>query len=582
MWQGAGKCVYFYPRIKQRMKFIKLIPSLFLCSFFIVQIAWGQCGCDHTLTGLSNTNVNIINASSFTYSPGDVFCIQADTIAGLRFVGFAGTAAQPLTFKNCGGKVVVQEDSYSGIAFVSSQYVRLTGTGDSAHQYGFHVIETGSGSMGVNVGGLSSDAMIDHIEVQDVGFAGIMAKTDPNCNDTMTWRRNGFVLRNLSIHDNFIHDTEGEGMYIGYTGGYKVSSNRICNGDTVFGHWLEDVEIYDNILENTGWDAIQVNLVRSNGIIRDNWVRNSGVANQTFQNFAMSIGGGIYEIYNNYFFNDPGMPGKGMQLISAESGTKLYNNVFIDMKGHAIFMHNRHKFDDPNLGYALINNTIIRPEESAILYNSTITTSLDPNEVGTKQDDVPVYFHNNLITSPECDYVPMGFWKQEQECFFDFNNKSTRDSQLVNISSNMMSRQMDTLGLLDTLNLDFSLAGPNSILIDAGIDVSTFGVTFDHDYMARPFGMAYDIGAYEWTPIVNIDNPVGDDLRVYPNPTKNRLYLESHSTISQVELYSLQGQRYMIDWNGDYLNLSGLSSGVYILKVQNAGGEVLTRKVIRK
>lgn len=560
------------------MNLNRSIPSFFLCSFLLIQFVWGQCGCDYTLSGLSTTNVNIINATSFTYAPGDVFCVQADTIAGLRFVGFEGTAAQPLVFKNCGGKVVVREDSYSGIAFVGSRYVHLTGTGDAAHEYGFHVIETGNGSMGVNVGGLSSDAEIDHIEVQDVGFAGIMAKTDPSCNDTTTWRRNGFVLQNLHIHHNFIHDTEGEGMYIGYTGGYKVASNKICGGDTVFGHWLENVDIHDNVLENTGWDAIQVNLVRSNGKIHDNWVRNPGTADQTFQNFAMSIGGGIYDIYNNYFFNDPGNPGKGMQMISGESGCQLYNNVFIDMKGHAMFLHNRHKYDDPNQGYLVANNTIIRPDESAILYNSTITTSLNPNEVGTQQDGVPVRFYNNFVASPICDYASGPTWKGEQECYFDFNNKSTRDSQLVNISFNVMSRRMDTLDLADTLNLDFSPLTSASPLVDAGTDLSAYGVVFDLNNDLRPYGSAFDIGAYEWSSPLSLESEANEVWILYPNPTAGLLQVKGPE-VAEIQVWDAMGRRLNMPREGRTIDLAALSKGIYFIHLMAKDGQRRIRRV---
>lgn len=558
--------------------FFRYFPSLFL-SLFAQHLLAQPCGCDHTLTNLSSSSVNIINATSFTYAPGDVFCVQADTVAGIRLVGFTGSPAEPLIFKNCGGKVVVKESNYSGIAFVESQYVHLTGTGDAQHLYGFEVAQTGGGSMGVNVGGLSSDAEIDHIEIHDTGFAGIMAKTDPNCNDSLTWRRNGYVLRNLSIHDNFIYDTEGEGMYLGYTGGYKVSSNKTCNGEMIFGHWLENVDVYDNIVENTGWDAIQLNLGRSDCKIHDNFIRNPGVDNVTFQNFAMSVGGGIYQIYNNFIFNDPGMPGKGMQLISGESGTQLYNNVFIDLTGYSLFIHNRHEFDDPNMGYGILNNTIIRSGESSIMYNSTITQSLDTNKIGLKQDNVPVYFHNNLIADPNCGYDTMNFWKKEPECYFDFNNKSTRDSQLVRITFNMKTRQLDTLSLVDTLANEYWPMDDSSPLVDAGLDLTSFGVTFDHNGQSRPMGLGYDIGAYEYMPPVGLPDP-SDLFSVYPNPTEGRIKLNYQHTVASLTLYNSFGARQSLNPVQKTMDLTDLAKGMYWLRVEFDNGEVVVKKLM--
>jgi len=562
------------------MNRISFTPLFFsLCFVFSFSFLSGQsCGCDHTLTGLNPNSVNIINASNFNYSPGDVFCIQADTVAGLRFVDFQGTASQPLVFKNCNGKVVVSESNYSGIAFVNSQYVHLTGTGDPLHEYGFEVMQTGGGSMGVNFGYLSSDAEVDHIDIHDTGFAGIMAKTDPNCNDTLTWRRNGYVFRNLKIHHNYIHDTEGEGMYIGYTGGYKVASNKICNGDTVFGHWLENVDIHDNILEECGWDAIQVNLGQGDCRVHDNWIRNPGVADETFQNFAMSIGGGIYQIYNNYIFNTPGMPGKGMQMISGESGCKLYNNVFVDLKGNAMFLHNRHPYDDPNLGYAILNNTIVRPGESAIKYNSTITTSVDPNQVGEKQDEVPLFFHNNFVAQPVCGYDTMNFWKDEAECYFDFNNKSTRDSQVVRITHNMMTRRLDTLALADTLNNDYS---PTALspLVDAGLDVSSFGVTFDLNNINRPMGNGFDIGAYEWSPVLGRDE-LQQGLSVGPNPSSGLVRLYSPVPVAEVLVYDILGHVEAVPVREMEVDLRHLPSGIYWMRVTRSDGSIVVEKLV--
>jgi len=216
----------------------------FFLAFFAMSFLRAQdCNCTHRFENLKTDGINIINASDFTYAAGDTFCIEAGDYAGLRFIGFEGEAANPLIFTNCGGLVTIREQIYSGIAFMNSKYIHLTGTGTLGVEYGLYVAEVVRSQMGVILSDLSSDIEVDHIEIANTGFAGIMAKTDPNCDKPETWRRNGYVFRNLSIHHNYIHDTHGEGMYIGYTGGYKVESKKICNTDTVFGHWLENVHI---------------------------------------------------------------------------------------------------------------------------------------------------------------------------------------------------------------------------------------------------------------------------------------------------------------------------------------------------
>ena len=107
--------------------------------------------------------------------------------------------------------------------------------------------------------------LLYNVEIKNTGFAGIMAKTDPTCSNPKTWRTGGYILQNLNLHHNYIHDTFGEGMYIGYTGGYMVESKKVCDGEYAFGHFLENVQIYDNIVESHSYtrhsSAISLNRV---------------------------------------------------------------------------------------------------------------------------------------------------------------------------------------------------------------------------------------------------------------------------------------------------------------------------------
>ena len=558
---------------------MKPFYATILASIILSFPVFSQCNCHHTITA-QNTGVNIIDGTSYSYAPGDTFCIQAGNISGLRFLNFVGTASDPLVFINCGGQVIIDETTYSGIAFNSSEHIQITGTGDPSIDYGFHVVHAGNGQMGVALGYLCSDFEVDNIEIEETGFAGIMAKTDPKCNDTATWRSNGYVFNNLHIHNNYIHDVEGEGMYIGYTGGYKVQSNVTCNGDYVFGHWLENVDIHDNLVVNAGWDGIQVNLVRSNGKIHDNRIINHGLEDVTFQNFAMSIGGGVYEIYNNYILVDPGHTGKGMQMISGESGCKLYNNVFINPQSHGIFVHNRHEFEDTTIGYVFANNTIIRPATSGIFLNTGVTQSLDTSKIGEQQNNVPSFFINNFIVDPGSDYASGNTWKDEQESYIDFNVKSTRDAQINNIHHNLLTRQMDTLELLDTTLNNFSPANASSPLVDAGADVSSYNVTFDIDNIGRPQFAAYDIGAYELSTQTNIPEQKFS-YTIYPNPTHESINIIGVRTASTAELYDISGKLLKsIVFNPgqiNTINISEFSRGQYVLHLD--GHNVLIIKI---
>ena len=158
-----------------------------------------DCGCDHTIAG-NNSVLNIINASDFNYSPGDVFCINGGDYSAFRLIGFEGTSQAPLIIKNCNGQVKLNSPTYNAIQFLSSKYIHLTGTGDDNFEYGIQVLFTKQGTSGVSVSGLSTDFEIDHLDISKTGFAGIIAKTDPQCNDSDTWREN-FLMENIILHN---------------------------------------------------------------------------------------------------------------------------------------------------------------------------------------------------------------------------------------------------------------------------------------------------------------------------------------------------------------------------------------------
>ncbi|SHH06463.1 T9SS type A sorting domain-containing protein [Flagellimonas flava] len=575
----------------------KLLLCIFFSSFGVIASAQ-SCNCDVTLTGLSSTTLNLVWASNVNYSPGDTICIPAGNYAGIRFYDFEGTATDPVTFKNCGGQVVLNETAYSALEFKNSKYIHLTGSGDANHNYGIKISGTGSWAMGVVLSAFTSDVEVDHIEVATAGFAGFMAKTDPDCNNSDTWRVNGFVMKNLDIHHNYIHNTHGEGIYIGFTLGYKLDSGRNCSGTDVYGHWLENVDIHHNIVEDTGWDAIQLNLTHIDGKVRDNTIYDYGNRGNWGQAFAMSLGGGTYEVYNNFVENGPLEKGWGMQIINGESGTKVYNNVFVKPKMHGIFLHNRHEFEDVNEGYYIANNTIIEPERAGVHYNTTVLHPVDPADLHRNQSEVPSHFVNNLVADPGYDFEGGNTWKQNQESYFDFNERATRDSLLTNIHSNIMTRQIDTLGLTNVLNNDFSPASSTSDVVDAGHNVASWGITFDMDNDSRPSGIAFDIGAYEFQSSgTSLQARLSDDLELfdvlteeqqqtifYPNPVFSSFRLENSGYKNVIlQLIGLDGRVLQtVSYKmGTSFNVEEYTAGLYFLKVITSDKTETHRLIIR-
>lgn len=476
------------------------------------------CGCDYTVTQPGTYNNKLLQVSA-----GKKVCIQAGHFDYLRFTDFVGTAAQPIRFVNCGGQVTAGVDGFTtGIQFMTSRYFVLTGTGDPAYPYGIKLTKSNSGGgMGVGVGSLSSDCEIDHIEVAKAGFAGIMVKTDPNC-DSTTWRSN-FTMYNVKVHDNYIHDVGGEGLYIGnsfYGSGMTVT----CNGvqKQVYPHLIFGLEIYNNRIERSGAEGLQY-ACAPDAKVHHNWMQNTGISPfAAYQNNGLQIGGGAGgDCYSNTVLN---VAGSGIVVIGHLGNSRIYNNVINNIGEDGIFCDDR-VGSVSGTAMQFINNTINNTGRDGIrLYNEINTNTVA----------------NNAIT---------GYGVRvsgSRPIVLEQGTTATRVSNFTTLSTS-------SAGYTDAVNNDFSLLSA-SPLIDVGATADQWGVTTDLANLPRPVGNGYDIGAYEFSPSnPNAGGRIGvtsetssdeDQSLAYPLPCRDQVTIQipvGH-TIDRVSVYSAQGR----------------------------------------
>lgn len=81
----------------------------------------------------------------------------------------------------------------------------------------------------------------------------------------------------------------------------------------------------------------------------------------------------------------------------------------------------------------------------------------------------------------------------------------------------------------------------------------------------------------EFVPFLNTDDFIGNELKVYPNPVKNLLNIVSNNaTVETVTVHDILGKTMLtktVNGTSTMLDLSGLSTGMYIVKVVSAQGE---------
>jgi hypothetical protein len=549
-------------------------------SFVLAASAWllalmpaaGQttCGCNYVITKDGNYKASQVNVK-----PGQTICIQAGQYSYLRLNDLVGAPGAPIRVINCGGLVNVLSSSYApGIQFSNCKYFVLTGSGDATIPYGFRLNNTGTTAGSVlNVTGKSSDFELERAEVSNANFAGIMVKTDPGCDSTVN--RGNFTMYNVRIHDCYVHDTGGEGLYIGnsfWNSGVSVT----CNGapKTVYPHEIHGLEVYNNRVERTGCEGIQYGC-SPGAKVHHNTVKNTGLSPfASYQNNGIQMGeGSSGDCYNNLVDK---APGGGIIAVGHSGDVKLVNNLLTNVGNIGVFADNRSN-SLPNTAFVVLNNTVMAANEGIKLYNENNVITLGNNVVAGMPVAKAIVFAQGATASP-------------------FNTvKTTRP---------------DTLGFVNAPDGNYRLRA-SSPLVNAGADVSAWGVTVDFDDAPRPAGGAFDVGAFEhqpnsparrsgpathpaaapaliggipvlWQP--DEDAPTALTVTAYPSPCQEYVVLEfsREQRLDQLVVHQPDGRQVIRQNPGRLLkqirlDTRALRSGTYLYRIQTEQGEAVGR-----
>ena len=68
---------------------------------------------------------------------------------------------------------------------------------------------------------------------------------------------------------------------------------------------------------------------------------------------------------------------------------------------------------------------------------------------------------------------------------------------------------------------------------------------------------------------------------IYPNPASNNFSIEMENEVKSVEIYSIQGQKVMVS-NSKNVNVSSLSKGIYMVRIEDENNAIATQKLIIK
>ncbi|MDB6095503.1 MAG: cell surface protein [Verrucomicrobia bacterium] len=306
------------------------------------RLAWALAlvGCVPTVASAKSFRIplrqTIIDGLALGVQAGDTLLLEGGPRRFLRIEHVVGQPQACVTITNSGGEVVIRnDDHYYDIWIGTSRFFRLTGSGDSIPHRGIRLAGTNRDGSALMIGGLSSDCEIDHLEISHAGFAGMAIKTDGAV---------GTFMDRVRIHDNYVHDTGGEGLYIGET----RTPGQIFRG----------LEIWNNVVARTGYESCQIanaidakvhhNVFYRAGLREDLWQDNniqlSAATSVTFDhnlvigaytNLVIAFGGGAKVFTDNFFSSSAAGPafflGDSNTPLAANTSFVLERNFFRDL-----------------------------------------------------------------------------------------------------------------------------------------------------------------------------------------------------------------------------------------------------------
>ncbi len=261
-------------------------------------------------------------------------------------------AGSPLVITNSGGQVQVgPNDPGAGYIWsmgggsnwiLTGRYDADSKTGDAAfpgHRCGDYAGSRGKYGflsddafakgqylhMGIAVGSASSYEL-EYLEIFRSGFAGIRLLNQLEAGDPP------LPMDNVRVHDNYVHDVDGEGFYLGWTG--APPSNL-----------LSKLQVYNNRIIRSGNEGLQIQNLGEGTEVKNNTVafsalhwRDNGLGKFQDSNSQVQVREGTIALHHNVFLGGAGT------LLSFFSGAEAGDG------GRHVTYHDNYFADTLSLG----------------------------------------------------------------------------------------------------------------------------------------------------------------------------------------------------------------------------------------
>ena len=200
----------------------------------------------------------------------------------------------------------------------------------------------------------------------------------------------------------------------------------------------------------------------------------------------------------------------------------------------------------------------------------------------SNQNDNLAIINKKSITLIEyCDYVNCIIYAQDLNTqYLGITSQNQFDSEsIINDFGDYGSEFIN--GSDSDPNLDSEFKPISEPLVDKGLDLSEF-FNYDLDGILRPQGLAWDIGAYEYTTATAINSDPTKEIRLlqnYPNPFKSNTsiaYSLPENSDVDISLYNVTGRKVQTLYEGHQIagehtldvELNNIEAGVFFFKLE--------------
>jgi parallel beta-helix repeat protein len=388
---------------------------------------------------------NELNNQSLGLEPGDTLWLESGEREYLSFWNFCGDSLKPIVIKSKGEVVIHSNNNIyykQGINIKNCKYLVIDGSHEKLN-YGIRITKTNIGS-GLDIRDLSTNISLEFIEISHCDFAGMSIKDDPDCSGK-SWR-DSFIMKNIVISNCYIHDTRGEGIYLGSTAydGSQLHCDYSGTSFSVNPHLLDGVTVSHNKIENTGREGLQL-FSSINAEVYNNSISNYGLEREANHASGLLIGlGTSAKVYNNKIDNGFG---HGIYL-NGDGNCYLYNNLITNsgiakdsqnIMAAGIYVDAR-RIANHATHYTVTNNTIVKTKNNGIrlvyfrlqknitLYNNLIGEFGNGSHVYSQLDQIAIYPINRLGIDEFGNY----YSKSLDSLYLTNNYSPTKKSGAIN------------------------------------------------------------------------------------------------------------------------------------------------------